>query len=84
MVIYIFLTFGMVKVFKTLQTVSYVKMGIFQMKIFKEITLLLFRIHSFIKFKVLVSLPKVFMIHLVWECIAIDQLTMLLITVQLG
>ena len=59
MVIYIFLKFGMVKVFKTLQTVSNVKI-IFQMKIFNEITLFLFKIYSFIKFKVLVSLPKSF------------------------
>ena len=60
MVIYIFLKIGMVKVFETLQTVSNVKMNIFQMKIFNEITLLLFIIYSFIKFKVLVSLPKSF------------------------
>ena len=60
MVIYIFLKFGMVKVFETLQTVSNVKMNIFQMKIFNEITLLLFIIYSFNKFKVLVSLPKSF------------------------
>ena len=32
MVIYIFLKFGMVKVFEALQTVSNVKMNIFQMK----------------------------------------------------
>ena len=60
MVIFIFLKFGMVKVFKTLQIVSYVKMDIFQMKIYNEITLLLFIIYSFIKFEVLVSLPKSF------------------------
>ena len=60
MKICIFLKFGMVKVFKTLQTVSYVKMNICQMKIFNEITLLPFIIYSFIKFKVLVSLPKSF------------------------
>ena len=36
------------------------KMNIFQIKIFYEITLLLFMIYSFIKFKVLVSLPKSF------------------------
>ena len=60
MVIYIFLKFGMVKVFETLQTVSNVKMNIFQMKIFNEITLLLFIIYSLVKFKVLVSLPKSF------------------------
>ena len=35
-------------------------MSIFQIKIFKEITLLLFMICSYIKFKVLVSLPKTF------------------------
>ena len=50
----------MVKVFETLQTVSNVKMNLFQMEIFDEITLLLFIIYSFIKFKVLVSLPKSF------------------------
>ena len=60
MVIYIFLKFGVVKVFETLQTVSNVIMNIFQMKIFNEITLLLFIIYSFMKFKVLVSLPKNF------------------------
>ena len=58
MVIYIFLKFGMVKVFKTSQTVSNVKMNIFQMKIFYKITLHLFIIYSFVKFKILVSLPK--------------------------
>ena len=41
MVIYIFLKFGMVKVSQTLQTVSNVKMNIFQIKIFDEVTLLL-------------------------------------------
>ena len=60
MVIYIFLKFEMVKVFETLQTVPNVKMNIFQMKIFNGITLLLFIIYSFIKIKVLVSLPKNF------------------------
>ena len=35
-------------------------MNIFQIKICNEITLLLFMIYSFIKFKVLVSLPKSF------------------------
>ena len=50
----------MVKVFETLQTVSNVKMIIFQMKKINEITLLLFIIHSFINFKVLLSLPKSF------------------------
>ena len=50
----------MVKVFETLQTVSNVKMNVFQMKIFNEITLLLFIIYSFVKFKVSVSLPKSF------------------------
>ena len=60
MVIYIFLKFGMVKLFETLQTISNIKMNIFQRKIFNEITLLLFMIYSFIKFKVLVSLPKSF------------------------
>ena len=60
MIFYIFLKFGMVKVFETLQTVSNIKMNIFQMKIFNAITLLLFIIYSFIKFKVLISLPKSF------------------------
>ena len=60
MVIYIFLKFGMVKVFENLQTVSNVKINIFQMKIFNDITLLLFIISGFITFKVLVSLPKRF------------------------
>ena len=60
MVIFNFLKFGMVKVFETLQTISNMKMNIFQIKIFNEITLLLFMIYSFIKFKVLVSLPKKF------------------------
>ena len=41
-------------------------------------------IYSFIKFKLLVSLPKVSMVHLAWEYISIGQLTMLLIIVQLG
>ena len=60
MVIFIFLKFGMVKLFETLQTVSNVKMNICQIKIFNEITLLLFLIYSFIKFKVFVNLPKGF------------------------
>ena len=60
MVIYIFLKFGMVKVFETLQTVLNVKMNIFQMKNFNDIILLLFIISSFITLKVLVSLPKSF------------------------
>ena len=57
MVIFIFLKFGMVKLFETLQTVSNVEMNIFQMKIFNETTFLVFIIYSLIKFKVLVSLP---------------------------
>ena len=60
MVIFNFLKFGMVKLFETLQTISNMKMNIFQIKIFNEITLLLLIIYSFIKFKVLVSLPKSF------------------------
>ena len=56
----IILKFGMVTVFENLQTISNVKMKIFQMKIFNEITLLLFIIYSFIKLKILVSLPKNF------------------------
>ena len=57
MVICIFFKFRMVKVFKTLQILSIVKMNIFQMKISNKITLLLILICSFINFKVLVSLP---------------------------
>ena len=60
MVIFIFLKFWMVKLFETLQTISNMKMNIFQIKIFNEITLLPFMIYSFIKFKVLGSLPKSF------------------------
>ena len=60
MVIYIFLKFGMGNFFEILQTVSNVKMNIFQMKKFNEITLLFISIYSFIKFKELVSLPKSF------------------------
>ena len=48
----------MVKLFETLQTISNMKMNIFQIKIFNEIALLLFIIYSFINFKVLVSLPE--------------------------
>ena len=40
------------EIFETLHAFSKVKMNIFQMKIFNEITLLLFIIYSFIKFKV--------------------------------
>ena len=57
MVNFIFLKFGMMKLFETLQTISNVKMNTCQMKKFNETTLL-FIIYSFIKFKVLVSLPK--------------------------
>ena len=39
-----FLKFEMVKLFETLQTISNMKMNIFQIKIFNEITLLLFMI----------------------------------------
>ena len=60
MVIFIFLKLGMVKLFETLHTVSNVKINIFQIKLFYEITLLLFIIYIFIKFKVLGSLPKSF------------------------
>ena len=45
---------------ETFYTVSNVKMNIFQIKLLNEITLLLFLIYSFIKFEVLVSLPKSF------------------------
>ena len=60
MVILIFLKFGMVKLFETLHTVSNVRINIFQIKIFNEITLFLFIIYSFIKFEGLFSLPKSF------------------------
>ena len=48
MVILILLEFGMVKLFETLQTISNVKMNIFQIKMFNEITLPIFMIYSFI------------------------------------
>ena len=57
MVIFTFLKFGKVKLFEILQTISNMKMIIFQIKIFNEITLFLFMIYNF---KVLVSLPKSF------------------------
>ena len=60
MVIFIFLKFGMMKVGETLQTLSNVKMIVFQIKILNKITLLLFIIDSFIKFKVKISLTKGF------------------------
>ena len=60
MVIFIFLKWGMVKLFEILHTVSNVKINIFQIKIFNEITLLLLLIYSFIKFKLLLSLTKSF------------------------
>ena len=60
MVIFIFLKFGMVKLFETLQTLLNMEMNTFQMKIFDKTTPLLFMIYSFIKFKVSVSLPKSF------------------------
>ena len=41
--------------------VSNVKMNIFQLKIFNEITLFLFVVYSFIKFKLLVSFPNSFL-----------------------
>ena len=75
-----FLKFGMVKIFENSQTVSNMKINIFQMKIFNETPLLLFIIYSFIKFKVLVSVPKIVHGPLGFENIAIGQL----ITVQLG
>ena len=53
----LFFKFGMMKVFETLHTYLKYENKYFQMKIFNEITLLLFIIYSFIKFKVLVSLP---------------------------
>ena len=67
MVFFIFLKFGMVKLFETLQTVSNVKTNIFQIKILNEITLFPFIIYTFIKFKVLVNLPKSFHGPLVCE-----------------
>ena len=64
MVIYICLKCVIVKVFETSQLVSNVKMNIFQMKIFDKI-ILLFIFYSFIRFKVLASLPKIVsMVHL--------------------
>ena len=67
MIIIIFLKFGMVKLFETLQTVSKMKINIFEIKIFNEITLLLFIIYCFIKIKVLLSLPKSFHGPFVYE-----------------
>ena len=58
MVIFIFLKLGMVKLFETLHAVSNVKINSFQIKIFNEITLLLFIINRFTKYKLLLSLPK--------------------------
>ena len=55
-----FLKFGMVKILELLHTVSDVKNNIFQTKRFEEITFFPFMIYSFIKFKVLSSLPKRF------------------------
>ena len=60
MVIFIFLQLGMMKLFEALHTVSNVKINIFQKQNFNEITLLLFIIYSFIKFKVFVNLFKSF------------------------
>ena len=59
-----FSNLGMVKLLQSLHIISNMKKNIFQMKIFKKITLCLFIIHSFIELKVLVSLPKVSMVHL--------------------
>ena len=50
----------MAKLFETLHTVLNVKINIFQIKIFNEITLLLFIIYNFIKFKLLLSFLKSF------------------------
>ena len=55
-----FLIFGMLKLIETLHIVSSVKKNIFQVKIFEEIALFLFVIYSFIKFKLLLNLPKSF------------------------
>ena len=57
----------MVKLFETLQIVSNVKMNVFQIQMLNMITLLLFIIYSFSKFKVLVNLPKSFYGPLGWE-----------------
>ena len=65
---------------ETLHTVSNVKINIFQIKIFNEI-ILLFIIGSFVKFKVLASLP---MVHLVLRMYCNWPTDQLLITVQLG
>ena len=51
-----FLTFEMVKLLET-YTVSNVKMNIFQIKVFKEIILLIIN-YNLIKFKVIFSLDK--------------------------
>ena len=48
------------EIFETSHTVSNVKRNIFQMKIFDKITLHPLTIYSFIKLKVLLSLPKSF------------------------
>ena len=60
MIIFIFLKLGIVKLFETLHTVSDVKINIFQIKTFNEITLVVFIIYSFIKFKFLLSFHKSF------------------------
>ena len=48
-----FFKFGTVKLLEILHTVSNVKKNVLQIKIFEEITLFLFIIYSFVKFKVL-------------------------------
>ena len=53
MVNFIFLKFGMVELFQALQLYQ-----VWKWIYFNEITFLLFKIYSFVKFKVLVSFPK--------------------------
>ena len=61
---FIFLKVGMVKLFKTLHITRNVKIKLFKTKIFEDITLLIFRIYSFIELKVSMSLSKFSMVHL--------------------
>ena len=57
MVSFIFFKFGMEKFLERLHIVLNGKMFIFQIKLFDEITLLVFIIYSFIKFKIQVKSP---------------------------
>ena len=72
----IFLIVGMLQLLETLNTVSNVKMLVFQKAIFEkkiQHPSLLILIHIFIKISVSFSLPKCFMVHLPSEYIAIDH-----------